>query len=66
MTVMDLTGTGSTTALLRDAATHGCQVIAPGQVLLRQLAAQAKLLTGKETPVELLEQTLKTVMGEDG
>jgi 3-dehydroquinate dehydratase/shikimate dehydrogenase len=65
MTVMDLTGGGSTTALLRDAHTHGCNVIAPKQALLQQLAAQARLLTGKETPVEVLEQTLRTVMDED-
>jgi 3-dehydroquinate dehydratase/shikimate dehydrogenase len=65
MTVMDLTGSGGTTALLRDAGTRGCKVNGPQQTLLRQLAAQAKLLTGKETPVEILEQTLKTVLVED-
>ena len=65
MTVMDLTGTGGATALLREAETHGCQVIAPKQALCRQLAAQAKLLTGKETPADVLEQSLKTIMVEE-
>ena len=36
-----------------------------GMWRLRQLAAQAELLTGKETPGEALQQTLKTVMVED-
>jgi 3-dehydroquinate dehydratase/shikimate dehydrogenase len=65
MTVMDLTGTGGTTTLLREAQARGCQVIAPKQALLRQLAAQAKLLTGKETPADVLDQSLQTVMVED-
>jgi shikimate 5-dehydrogenase len=65
ITVMDLTGTGGTTALLREGETRGCNVIAPKQAFLRQLAAQAELLTGKETPGEALQQALKTVMVED-
>jgi 3-dehydroquinate dehydratase/shikimate dehydrogenase len=65
MTVMDLTGSGGPTVLLREAQTRGCQAIAPKQVLFGQLAAQVKLLTGKETPVEVLEQALRTVMVED-
>src|SRR5262249_48756957 len=58
MTVMDLTGAGSPTSLLREAAARGCNVIAPKQAFLRQLAAQAQLLTGKEAPREVLEQSL--------
>src|SRR5205814_6662008 len=65
ITVMDLSGTGGTTALLRKAETRGCNVIAPKQAFLRQLAAQAELLTGKKTPGEALQQALKTVMVED-
>jgi shikimate 5-dehydrogenase len=65
MTMMDLTGARGTTALLREAETRGCNVVAPNQAFLRQLAAQAEMLTGKKTPLEILEQTLITVMLED-
>jgi 3-dehydroquinate dehydratase/shikimate dehydrogenase len=65
MTVMDLTGSGAPTALLGEAAARGCTVIAPQQALLQQLATQARRLTGKETPVEVLEQTLRRVV-DDG
>ena len=65
MTVMDLTGSGGLTALLREAETRGCKIIAPKQALLGQIAAQAELLTGKRTPVEVLEQTVKTLNIED-
>jgi hypothetical protein len=40
-------------------------VIAPKQALIQQVAAQARLLTGKETPAGVLEQTLRTVMDEE-
>jgi 3-dehydroquinate dehydratase/shikimate dehydrogenase len=62
MTVMDLTGAGVTTSLLREAEALGCGVIPPTQVLLQQVAAQARLLTGKDTPAEVWEQTLRTVL----
>jgi 3-dehydroquinate dehydratase/shikimate dehydrogenase len=62
ITVMDLTGAGSSTALLRDAQTRGCNVIAPKQALLRQVAAQARQLTRKETPAEVLEQALESIL----
>jgi 3-dehydroquinate dehydratase/shikimate dehydrogenase len=65
MMVMDLTGAGGPTVFLREAEMRGCSVIAPKQALFRQVAAQFKLLTGRETPVEVLEQTLKTVMVEE-
>ena len=51
--------------MLREAETRGCNVITPKQAFLRQLAAQAELLTGKKTPGEALQQALKTVMVED-
>jgi 3-dehydroquinate dehydratase/shikimate dehydrogenase len=65
MTVMDLTRAGGTTPLLRDAQTRGCNIIAPKQALLQQLVLQARLLTGKETPVQVLEQALEVVTDED-
>jgi 3-dehydroquinate dehydratase/shikimate dehydrogenase len=65
MTVMDVTGGEMTTSLLREAQTLGCRVITPAQALLRQAAAQARLITGKETPAEVLEQTLRTVLDEE-
>jgi 3-dehydroquinate dehydratase/shikimate dehydrogenase len=65
MTVMDLTGAGCTTVLVREAQRLGCNAIAAKQPFVQQLLAQARLLTGKESPVELLEQTLSNVMEED-
>jgi 3-dehydroquinate dehydratase/shikimate dehydrogenase len=65
MTVMDLTGAGDTTTLLREAEKRGCNLIVPKQALLRQLAAQARLLTGKEAHMEVLEQALGTFQVED-
>jgi shikimate 5-dehydrogenase len=65
MAVMDLTGAAGTTALLREAQTRGCNTIAPRRVLLQQVTTQARLLSGKETPAEVLEQTLAGVMHED-
>jgi 3-dehydroquinate dehydratase/shikimate dehydrogenase len=59
MMVMDLTGAGDRTPLLREAEARGCHVIASKESFLRQLAAQAGLLMGKETPVEVLEEALK-------
>jgi 3-dehydroquinate dehydratase/shikimate dehydrogenase len=65
MKVMDLTGAGGTTTLLREAVTRGCSVIPPKQALLCQLAAQTELLSGKKTPGEVLEQSLKAFMPEE-
>lgn len=65
MTVMDLTGAGGPTALLREAEIRGCNVITSKQALLRQVATQAQLLTGKETPREVLERTLSTITAEE-
>jgi shikimate dehydrogenase len=65
MTVMDLTGAGMSTSLLREAQALGCRVITPMQALLRQVAAQALLIIGKETPPEVLEQTVRTVLDEE-
>jgi 3-dehydroquinate dehydratase/shikimate dehydrogenase len=65
MTVIDLTGAGATTSLLREAEALGCSLITPRQTLLQQVAAQARLLIGKETPAEVLEQTLRTVLDEE-
>jgi 3-dehydroquinate dehydratase / shikimate dehydrogenase len=61
MTVMDLTGAGGPTALLREAEMRGCKVIAPKQALFGQVAAQAELLTRKQTPMEVLERTVRTL-----
>jgi 3-dehydroquinate dehydratase / shikimate dehydrogenase len=61
MTVMDLTGAGGTTSLLREAEVRGCKVILPKRVLLGQVAAQAELITRKATAMEVLEETVKTL-----
>jgi 3-dehydroquinate dehydratase/shikimate dehydrogenase len=64
LTVQDLTSAGNPTPLLGEAQARGCKVIAPQQVLLRQLAFQSRLLTGKETPIEVLEQSLTEILDE--
>jgi 3-dehydroquinate dehydratase/shikimate dehydrogenase len=65
MTVMDLTGAGGMTALLRGAETQGANVIAPNGLLFQQILAQVQMLTGQETPLAVLEQCWKNVMDED-
>jgi 3-dehydroquinate dehydratase/shikimate dehydrogenase len=66
MTVMDLTTAGRRSALLNDAEARGCQIVSPRQVLVHQLALQAKLITGKEVTAEVLEQALAAVAEEEG
>ncbi len=65
MTVMDLTGAGGTTSLRHEAETRGRNTLASKQVMLQQVAAQTRQLTGKETPAGVLEQALSRVVDED-
>jgi 3-dehydroquinate dehydratase / shikimate dehydrogenase len=58
MTVMDLTAGVQKTPLVREAALRGCSVVTPRQMLVGQIAMQAKLLAGKEVPREVLEAAL--------
>jgi shikimate 5-dehydrogenase len=65
MTVMDLTTSLGRTDLLREAATRGCSVVAPLAILLEQVLAVIKLITGKDVPAEPLRQWLQTLYVEE-
>jgi 3-dehydroquinate dehydratase / shikimate dehydrogenase len=54
MTVMDLTAVAGKSQLLREAKARGCAIVSPKELLLDQLAAQAKLLTHKDVPHDVL------------
>ena len=65
MTVFDLTAALSKSPLVREAEQRGCVVVGPRQVLLDQLALQARLLTGKEVPGEVLAAALPPSLEEE-
>jgi 3-dehydroquinate dehydratase/shikimate dehydrogenase len=54
MTVMDLTAGAAKSNLLIEAAARGCAIVSPRNLLIDHLTAQAKMLTGKEVPREVL------------
>jgi 3-dehydroquinate dehydratase/shikimate dehydrogenase len=56
MTVLDLTATAQRTPLLYQASQRGCLVVEPRQLLLDQLELQAKKITGKDVPREVIEK----------
>jgi shikimate 5-dehydrogenase len=56
MTVLDLTGEGQKTSLVREAAVRGCAVVTPQQFWLEQTALQARLLTGLQLPRQVLAE----------
>ncbi|MFO0967613.1 MAG: type I 3-dehydroquinate dehydratase [Gemmataceae bacterium] len=58
MVVMDLTATAGSSQLLIDAQVRNCLTVDPLQLLLARLGAQAKLLTGKPTPDDVLRQAI--------
>jgi len=65
MTVMDLTEGPRPSALLREAQQRGCGVVLPQQVLLEQTARQVRLIAGKETPREPLQETLHNLLPDE-
>ena len=65
MTVLDLTAEGTTSTLLREAKARGCETVGPRELLLGQLALQARLITGKEISSELLSAALPAADAED-
>jgi 3-dehydroquinate dehydratase/shikimate dehydrogenase len=65
MTVMDLTATLDKSTLLREAERRGCAIVSPRQMLLDQLALQARLMTGKEVPPEVLAQAMPEIVEEE-
>jgi 3-dehydroquinate dehydratase/shikimate dehydrogenase len=54
MTVMDLSAGLRKSSLIREAESRGCNVVAPPQMWLEQVEAQARLLTGKAVPWQQL------------
>jgi 3-dehydroquinate dehydratase/shikimate dehydrogenase len=65
MAVLDLTAPLAGSALLREAASRGCSAVSPGDLFLDRLAAQARLLTGREAPREVLAAALAPFLEED-
>jgi 3-dehydroquinate dehydratase / shikimate dehydrogenase len=65
MTVMDLTAALSKSPLLREAESRGCAIVAPKQLLLDHLAAQAKMLAHKEVPHDVLFAAMPAFTEED-
>jgi 3-dehydroquinate dehydratase/shikimate dehydrogenase len=65
MTVMDLTASFGQAQFVREAAAHGCQVVLPRQVLREQLALQARKITGKDIPLDVLDEKLTNALGEE-
>lgn len=65
MTVMDLTSPLLPSTLLKEARRRDCQVVEPRQLFLQQLEQQARLLTGKQVPTDVLEAALPEASPED-
>lgn len=65
MTVMDLTAGPGTSLLLREAKARGCVVVDTRQLLIDQLEMQARLITGKHVPREVIEKPLATMAEEE-
>lgn len=58
MVVMDLTASLRLSNLLREARDRGAQIVEPRQLFLQQLDQQARLLTGKTVPMDVLQKAL--------
>src|SRR5262249_60826348 len=59
LTVLDAVYTPETTLLVKEARDRGCHVITGVDFFVRQAAAQCKLFTGQEPPVELIRKVVK-------
>jgi 3-dehydroquinate dehydratase/shikimate dehydrogenase len=65
MTVMDLTAMTRRSEFLEQAAQRGTLVVEPRQVLLSQLEAQCKLLTGKHVRREVIDTAVPEQFAEE-
>jgi len=65
MTVLDLTAPVRRTPLLQSAADRGCLVVEPADLLLDELEAIARKITGKDVPRDLLEKALPEHLREE-
>jgi 3-dehydroquinate dehydratase/shikimate dehydrogenase len=65
MTVLDARPALEKSHLVREAAIRGCTVIDPRRMWLEQVATQARLLTGKETPRQILTNAAPWLLDEE-
>jgi 3-dehydroquinate dehydratase/shikimate dehydrogenase len=65
MTVLDARSEVGTSSLVREAQQRGCAVVAARQLWLEQVAMQARLLTGKEVPAQLLADAAPWLLDEE-
>ncbi len=65
MVVLDLTANGRRSELIRQAKDRGCLVLDTRQMLLDQLELQARLITGKQVPREVLDKALPEFLEEE-
>jgi len=65
MTVMDMTATERRSPLLQQAFDRGCNIVEPRQLLMDTLEMQARLLTGKQVPREVIEKAIPEVFEEE-
>lgn len=65
MIVLDLTSAGRPSPLIKQAQDRGCLVLDTRQMLLDQMELQAKLITGKQVPREVLEKSLPELPDEE-
>jgi 3-dehydroquinate dehydratase/shikimate dehydrogenase len=64
MTVLDLTAAARPTPLLEEAAKRGCGYVSARQMLFDYIAQQARLLSGKEVPMDVLTKALPDYLEE--
>jgi len=57
--VLDTVYTPETTLLIKEAKLRGCHVITGVDMFVRQAAAQFRLFTGQDAPVEFLRTVMK-------
>src|SRR5262249_58397502 len=65
MTVLDARPDVGKSPLATEAAQRGCSVVGPPQLWLEQAAMQARLLTGKDVPRQLLADAAPWIMEEE-
>jgi 3-dehydroquinate dehydratase/shikimate dehydrogenase len=60
--VFDTVYTPETTLLVKEARSRGCQVVTGVDFFVRQAAAQVRLFTGKEPPIEAMYKLVKRAL----
>jgi shikimate 5-dehydrogenase len=65
MTVMDVTQIPRKSPFLAEAEARGCAIVLPRELLIAQVQAQVKRLTGKEPAPGILEKTLDALFEEE-